>query len=121
MNDNGPPPDHVVEDAPHPEDERRDARLEENIKSRSTWLRLLFMILFMALWSISRFIVLAVVVLQFFWVLFTGDANQRLLAFGESLATYSYQIISYLTYNTEEQPFPFSDWPEGPPSTSGEP
>jgi hypothetical protein len=114
MNDNGPPPDHVVDDEPSPEPERRDARLEENIKSRSTWLRLLFMILFLALWSISRILVLAVV----FWVLFTGDTNARLLAFGTSLATYSYQIISYLTYNTEEQPFPFSDWPEGPPGTS---
>jgi len=81
----------------------------------STWLRLLFMILFLALWSISRILVLAVVVVQFFWVLLTGDTNQRLLALGGSLATYSYQIIAYLTYNTEEQPFPFSDWPDGPP------
>ncbi|MDH3420169.1 MAG: DUF4389 domain-containing protein [Gammaproteobacteria bacterium] len=117
MNDNGPPPDHVVDDEPRPEDEPRDARLEENIKSRSTWLRLLFMILFIALWSISRILVLAVVVVQFFWVLLTGDTNQRLLALGGSLATYSYQIISYLTYNTEEQPFPFTDWPQGPPGT----
>lgn len=118
MTDNSPPPDHVVDDEQHPEDESRDARLEEHIKSRSTWLRLLFMILFLALWSISRILVLAVVVLQFFWVLFTGDTNQRLLALGGSLATYSYQIIAYLTYNTEEQPFPFSDWPEGPPGAS---
>lgn len=118
MNDNGPPPDHVVDDESRPEEEPRDARLEENIKSRSTWLRLLFMILFVALWSISRLLVLAVVVVQFFWVLFTGDTNRRLLEFGESLAMYSYQIISYLTYNTEEQPFPFSDWPAGSPGTS---
>lgn len=115
MNDNGPPPDHVV-DEPGPDDEKPDEpRLEDNIKSRSTWLRLLFMILFVVLWSISRIVVLAVVVLQFFWVLITGAANERLLAFGAGLATYSYQIIAYLTYNTETQPFPFSDWPTGPP------
>ena len=121
MNDNGPPPDHVVDDEPREENEPRDPRLEDNIKSRSTWLRLLFMILFLALWSLSRILVLAVVVLQFFWVLLTGETNQRLLVFGASLATYSYQIIAYLTYNSEEQPFPFSDWPEGPPSPSDEP
>jgi len=118
MNDNGPPPDHVVNDDPPTQDESHDARLEDNIKSRSTWMRLLFMILFLALWSISRILVLAVVVLQFFWVLFTGETNQRLLAFGGSLATYSYQIIAFLTYNTEAQPFPFTDWPEGPPGAS---
>ena len=79
MNDNGPPPDHVVDDEPRSDDEPRDARLEENIKSRSTWLRLLFMILFLALWSLSRIVVLAVVILQFFWVLLTGDTNRLLL------------------------------------------
>ena len=118
MNDNGPPPDHVVDEEPRAQNERHDARIEENIKSRSTWLRLLFMILFVALWSVSRILVLAVVVVQFFWVLFTAEPNRRLLEFGESLALYSYQIISYLTYNTEDQPFPFSDWPVGSTGTS---
>ena len=114
MTENDPPPDHVVEE-PGPDGESGDPRLGDNLKSRSTWLRLLFMVLFVALWSISRIVVLAVVVLQFFWVLITSETNQRLLTFGSSLATYSYQIIAYLTYNTDEQPFPFSDWPTGPP------
>ncbi len=118
MNDNGPPPDHVVDDAPRPEAENREVRIEENLRSRSTWLRLLFMILFVVLWSLSSMLVLAVVVLQFFWMLITGDTNHRLLVLGRSLATYSYEIVSYLTYSTEEQPFPFSDWPQGPPRTS---
>lgn len=114
MNDNGPPRDHVVDD-PDSGEELDDQNLEQNIKSRSTWLRLLFMILFVVLWGISRLVILAVVVLQFFWVLFTGETNVRLGKFGLSLATYSYQIILYLTYNSEAQPFPFSDWPSGPP------
>jgi hypothetical protein len=109
-----PPPDHVRDD-PSVEREHGETRIEENIKSRSTWLRLLFMILFLALWSISRVIVFAVVVLQFFWVLIGGETNSRLAELGQSLATYSYQIVQYLTFNTEEQPFPFSDWPNGPP------
>ena len=119
MNDNGPPRDHVVDDA-DPAEELDDQSLEENIKSRSTWLRLLFMILFVVLWGISRLVILAVVVLQFFWVLFTGETNVRLGKFGLSLATYSYQIILYLTYNSEDQPFPFSDWPSGPPGAPTE-
>lgn len=123
MNDNRPPLDHAV---PDPDDDAdaaeqdSEAGIESNIKSRSTWLRLLFMILFIALWSLSRIVVLAVVVLQFFWVLLTGQTNSRLLRFGQSLATYSYQIITYLTYNTEEQPFPFSDWPPGPPGSTAD-
>ncbi len=114
MNESIPPPDHVPGDQ-STEQDHGGTTIEENLKSRSTWLRLLFMILFIALWTISRVVVLAVVVLQFFWVLFSGETNARLGAFGQSLATYSYQIVMYLTFNTEEQPFPFSDWPGGPP------
>jgi hypothetical protein len=54
--------------------------------------------------------------LQIFWVLFTGETNKPLEKFGQSLATYNYQIIRYLTFNTEKRPFPFYlDWPAGPP------
>ena len=86
--------------------------LAKNLKSKSIWIRLLFMLVITFLYSVSRIIVGAVVVVQFFWVLFTGDTNQKLQVFGKSLATYTNQIILYLTFNTEERPFPFDmDWP----------
>jgi hypothetical protein len=97
------------------DDGRAETLLKENFRRRSTWLRLLFMILFLVLWGISRVVVLAVVVLQFLWTLIGGNTNSRLAGLGQGLATYSYQIVMYLTFNTEEQPFPFSDWPTGPP------
>ena len=116
MNESMPPPDHVpADESTETEEDHTGTSIEDNIKSGSTWLRLLFMILFVALWSISRIIVVAVVALQFLWVLIAGDSNSRLAGFGQSLATYTYQIVMYLTFNTEEQPFPFSDWPTGPP------
>jgi hypothetical protein len=111
------PRDHVLEDDTASVRERRD--FEEHIKSRTTWLRLLFMIIFVFLYGLSRIVVLAVVVLQFFWVLFTGETNDKLRAFGQSLATYTYQLIRYLTYNSDSRPFPFADdWPSpvAPPS-----
>jgi hypothetical protein len=114
MTDSIPPPDHVREE-PDNVGHGDESRLGEHIKSSSTWLRLLFMILFFALWSISRIVVFAVVVLQFLWVLFSGEANLRLRHLGHSLATYSYQIVRYLTFDTDDQPFPFSDWPSGAP------
>jgi hypothetical protein len=88
----------------------------ENVKTRSTWLRLFFMFVVILLYWVSRLVVGVVVLLQFFWVLFTGETNKPLETFGQSLATYTYQVIRYLTFNTEERPFPFDlDWPVGPP------
>jgi len=91
-------------------------RLEENVKSRSTWMRLLFMIICSLLYAVSRFVVFTVVALQFLWLLFTGESNQRLVAAGQSLATYTYQLVRYLTFSSDVRPFPFDDdWPSSKP------
>ena len=85
----------------------------DNIKAKSIWLRLFFMLVIALLYSVSRLVVGAVVMLQFFFVLFTGKTNNQLLSFGQALSTYTYQVISYLTFNTEERPFPFdTEWPK---------
>lgn len=86
--------------------------LAKNLKSKSIWMRLLFMLALTLIYSLSRIVVGAVIVAQFIWVLLTADSNPKLLLFGKSLATYTNQVILYLTFNTEERPFPFdSDWP----------
>ena len=85
----------------------------DNIKAKSTWLRLFFILVIALLYSVSRLVVGAVVLLQFFFVLFTGKTNNQLLSFGQSLSTYTYQVVCYLTFNTEERPFPFDiEWPK---------
>ena len=86
--------------------------LEGNIKSRSTWLRALFMLVCFFLYAITRPIVGAIVLLQFFWALFTSQPNEKLTALGHSLALYTCELIDFLTYHTDERPFPFEkDWP----------
>ncbi len=86
--------------------------LEKNVTARSTWIRLIFMIVLAFLWGISRIVTAAVVVIQFFNVLITGSTNSQLKTLGHSLAIYSYEITDYLTFNSETKPFPFdSTWP----------
>jgi hypothetical protein len=89
--------------------------LRQHLTSRTTWLRFVYMVLFVVLWGVSRIVLGAVVIMQFLWVLLSGESNPRLAMLGQTLATYSYEVILYLTFNTERQPFPFSDWPSGPP------
>jgi hypothetical protein len=75
-------------------------------------MRLVFMIIVALLYSVSRLVVAAVIVFQFLWVLFTGVNNEKLQKFGADLASYTYQIVLYLTFNTEDRPFPFDlEWP----------
>lgn len=90
--------------------------LATNLKSKAVWLRLFFMLVVLFLYSVSRVVVGAVIVLQFFWVLLSGRKNAQLAGLGQALATYTYQIVRYLTFVTDERPFPFDvPWPSSAP------
>ena len=86
---------------------------KDNVTKKSTWLRFLYMVLFAIIFNIAEVIVVVVVVVQFVTKLFTGDVHERLQAFGDSVALYIAEIIRYLTFHTEDVPFPFGDWPKG--------
>jgi len=90
-----------------------DEQVKENVKNSSAWLRLAYMVLFAVLYSVAEVVLTVVVVFQFLSVLITGEKNGKVLALGAQLSTYAYQVFSYLTYNSETQPFPFGDWPSG--------
>ena len=84
----------------------------EFYKNPSIWLRGLFMLLFIFLMGVAKFVILVVVALQFLVVLFTAQTNNNLVRFGKSLSVYQYQIMLFLTFNSEVRPFPVADWPE---------
>lgn len=89
--------------------------MKSNITNTSAWKRLLMMLLFTIIWSVAEIVIVAVVLFQFLSVLFTGNKNEKVLIFGAQLATFTYQVFHFLTYNTEQQPFPFADWPSATP------
>jgi hypothetical protein len=92
------------------------SELEKNVTRRSTWIRLFFMIIFAILYGLSRVVTAAVVVVQFFHVLLAGKLNEQLRTFGHSLAIYSFEVVDYLTFNTEKKPFPLdAEWPDSLP------
>lgn len=98
------------------EDRATDAEpdIQTHMRSRSTWQRFLFMLLCGIIYAITRAIVFVLIVVQFFWALFTGEANENLKRLGHSFALYTSELIDFLSYYTETRPFPFdADWPGG--------
>lgn len=87
--------------------------LKKNVSDKNTWLRLLFMILFAVVLALSDLLLAAVIILQFGFVLFSRRQNTELLDFGAQLARFRYHVVRYLTYNTEDRPWPFVNWPDG--------
>jgi len=83
----------------------------QNITRRGIWLRLVYMIVLAIAFNVAELVTFVVVVFQFLTSLFTGRPNDRLTRFGQNLARYLQQIIVFLTFATEEKPFPFAPWP----------
>lgn len=74
-------------------------------------MRLLYMILFVFIYSVAEFLLAAVVLIQIGFVIITGARNQKLLSLGADISMFIYEVLRYLTFNAEKKPFPFSDWP----------
>ncbi len=97
-----------------------DNELKQYLTTRETWIRGLYILLFSLCYSVAEVVLFAVVFFQFLSLLFSGQVNERLSMLGQSLATYIYQIIQYITVNSEHQPFPLGNWPQGNPENNPE-
>ena len=89
-----------------------NAQLKQNLTSTDHWVRLLFMVLFVILLEVAGVVMLATIVLQFLFAIVSGGPNENLRQMGNQIASYIYQTLQFLIYNTEEKPFPFSEWPD---------
>lgn len=92
-----------------------DQQLKSNLTSSHHWLRLVYMVLFAFALQIASLVMWALVVIQFLFALITGSDNASLRSFGSSLSAFIYHALQFLTYNSEDKPYPFADWPEPKP------
>ncbi len=86
--------------------------MKQRLTNGTLWLRALYMLFYAIAYGIAETIVVFLSIVQFLVILFTGQANERLLSFGNNLATYVYQILRFSTFNSELRPFPVDSWPE---------
>lgn len=85
----------------------------EHDTPRNIWVRCLYMLLMGLAYQVVGTLVFFVTVIQFVVRLVSDAPNTHLLSFGRHLGRYLQQIVSFLTFDSEEVPFPFSDWPSG--------
>ena len=86
---------------------------EEMTPSRKDILiRLLYTVLYLFIFEIIKLIVQITVVVQYIFLLITLVYNKPVRNFSNKLATYTYDVVRYLTLNKNLRPFPFNDYPE---------
>jgi len=91
-----------------------DNEMKSSLTAADTWTRGLFMLLFVVIYSVTEFVLGALVLFQFLHVLFTRETNERVLELTSDISVFIYQILQFLTFSSEVKPYPFADWPDGP-------
>ncbi|MDO8248201.1 MAG: DUF4389 domain-containing protein [Rhodoferax sp.] len=87
---------------------------DESIESksgRSIWIRGLLMILMALAYQLASTLLFCVALIQFVLALVSDGPNSRLMAFGRSLGRYQSQIANFVSFDSDEPAFPFTDWP----------
>jgi hypothetical protein len=91
----------------------------KDLQRESILLRILWMVVFTLGWQLAELLLGLVVLAQLGYRLFYSAPNAGLLSFGDSLSQYLAQIGRFGTFNTDEKPWPFADWPT-PQAPQGE-
>ena len=86
--------------------------VKENVTNRAVWLRGLFILIFGVILYCIFILVWLLVAFQFVSKVVTGNLNRQLADFSTGLVRYISQVLSYITFQSDERPFPFNPWPE---------
>ena len=86
--------------------------MTDQLNNQTGWQRILFVIIFWVVFYVAQMVVAAVAVAQCVFYLLTDNPNEQLMKFGDSLSKYIHDILRYVTFNSDQRPFPFTDFPK---------
>ena len=92
-------------------------KTKATLTNLDTWKRGLFMVVFAIISGVAKLVVTLVAIFQFITLLFKGQTNEVVIPLGQNLSTYLYQITLFLTFKTDDMPFPFLPFPDGTPGS----
>lgn len=84
----------------------------ETTERPSRWARLIPMIVLIICFGLAEAALYIIALIQFIWTLVNDEPNGQLIDFGASLSKWIAQDTRYLTYVSEEKPFPWASWPD---------
>lgn len=85
--------------------------MSNEYEGKAGGMRILFVVLFWMIFYVSQLIIAAVAIGQCGFVLFTNKPNHYLMQLGDSLSKYVAEILRFVTFNTDQRPFPFAEFP----------
>jgi hypothetical protein len=81
------------------------------LSNPAVWMRGLFMLLLLFAFGIAHGLLWVAAIVQFLWLLFSGEPNAALAQFGRSLSRWLADTGRFLVCASEVKPFPWTSWP----------
>ena len=91
-------------------DDTEAEEVEPGYKNPDVWLRGLWMIVLGILFEVAKTVLIVTAVIQFFWLLLSGEKNAFIKDFGQSLSDWMAKTAKFQTGVSEEKPFPWTAW-----------
>jgi hypothetical protein len=77
----------------------------------SLWMRFFYMLLMGLAFHLAAWVLGLLAIVQLAMAAFAGGPNPRLQTVGAGLGRYFGQLARFLTFQSDDLPFPFADWP----------
>ena len=88
------------------------AEIQRDENNSSIKSRLVSMLVLAISFSVAESVLIALVVGQILFALFAKEQNDPLKKMAKQVINYMYETLSFLTFNSEERPFPYKGWDE---------
>ena len=86
--------------------------LTENIKEPSIWVNFFLKVFYLIFLNFIIPFFGFITLLQFLFSLGSKKPNDNLISFSKKISIYIYQIINFITYSSDERPWPFNAFPD---------
>ena len=86
--------------------------LSKNIKEPSIWVNFFLKVIYLIFLNFIIPFFGFITLLQFLFSLGSKKPNDNLISFSKKISIYIYQIINFITYSSDERPWPFNTFPD---------
>ncbi|MDC3150677.1 DUF4389 domain-containing protein [SAR86 cluster bacterium] len=88
------------------------AVLTENIKEPSIWVNFFLKVIYLVFLNFIVPFLGFITLLQLLFSIGSKKPNENLVSFSKKISSYINQIINFITYSSDQRPWPFNSFPE---------
>lgn len=87
---------------------------EQSTRIPLSWERILHMLVLAVTYAIAETVLIALINGQILFRVVSTEANEPMRRLGKQISDYLYKILLYLSFNSDERPFPYRAWAASP-------